>query len=187
MHNLKDIFLLFLSVATFKTPPQNLPASEIVLLISVVFALLVGLLKFAIVSSEYYSIFRVVLELIVPAVLVYLLLLFFKMPNRFQQTFAAICGSGAVIYSIALPILPAFFAATDTAQYELSVYLIIALDLWSVAVIAYILKHAVNVGFATGISLAVVLVLLTLIVIESISPSAKPVSDGQDISSRVSE
>lgn len=172
MHGLVNIFQLFLRVAMLKSPPQELPASEIVLAISIVFALFVGLVRYAIIGSEYYSLLRVVLELLIPAVIVYLLLFYFKKSGRFNQTFAAICGSGAIIYALALPVLPAFFASADS-QHQPAIYIIIALDLWSVAVIAYILRHALNVGFATGISLAVVLVLLTLMLVESISPSKK--------------
>jgi len=126
------------------------------------------------VGAEYYSIFRVVLELLVPGGLIYLLLLLFKLPNRFAQTFAAVCGSGAIIYAFALPVFPSFHASADESQYGLSVYIIILLDLWAVAVLAFILKHAVNVGFATGISLAVAVVLLTLVLVEGISPSRLP-------------
>lgn len=180
MHGFKEIFILFFRVATFKTPPQDLPASEIVLVVSVGFSLFVGLLKFAVVGSEYYSFFRVLLELIVPAALIYLLLLFFKVPNRFNQTFSSICGSGSIIYLIALPVLPSLVAAPDVQQSDLSVYLIIALNLWSLAVLAYILKHSVNVGLGTGISLAVVLVLFTMLIVERISPSARPVADMQE-------
>ncbi len=182
MHSLNHIVLLFFRVASFKTPPQELPATDRVLATAIMLSLLVGLLRYFIVGGEYYSIFRVVIELLVPGVLIYLLLMIFKLQNRFSQTFAAVCGSGAIIYACALPVFPSFHAAADDAQYGLSVYIIILLDLWSVAVLAFILKHAVNVGFATGISLAVALVLLTLLLVEGISPSRLPSRDGDQLS-----
>lgn len=177
MHRFKNIAWQFFQIATFKARPQDLPASDHVLIVAIALSLLVGLLRYLIVGAEFYSIFRVIIELVVPAALLYLLLLFFKLPNRFGQTFAAVAGSGAVIYAIALPVFPSFHAAAEDSQYGLSVYIIILLDLWSVAVLAFILKHAVNVGLATGISLAVALVLLTLILVEGISPSRFPASD----------
>jgi len=174
MHSLKNIAVLFFQIATFKTRPQDLPASDQVLIVAIALSLLVGLLRYLIVGAEYYSIFRVIIELVVPGALIYLLLLFFKLPNRFGQTFASVAGSGAIIYAIALPVFPSFHAAAEESQYGLSVYIIILLDLWSVAVLAFILKHAVDVGLATGISLAVALVLLTLMLVEGISPSRFP-------------
>ncbi len=182
MHSLYNNVLLFFRVASFKIPPQELPATDKVLASAIILSLLVGVLRYFIVGGEYYSIFRVLVELLVPGVLIYALLLFFKLQNRFVQTFAAVCGSGAIIYAFALPVFPSFHASANQSQYGLSVFLIILLDLWSVAVLAFILKHAVNVGFATGISLAVALVLLTLMLVESISPS-KSLSQGAELSS----
>ena len=182
MHGFNNIVTLFFRVALFKTPPQELPASDKVLFVAIALSLLVGLLRYFIAGAEYYSIARVVLELLVPGVLIYLLLKVFKLPSRFAQTFAAVCGSGAIIYALALPVFPSFHAAADESQYGLSVYIIILLDLWSVAVLAFILKHAVNVGFATGISLAVAVVLLTLVLVESISPSRVPDRDVDQLS-----
>ena len=182
MYGLNNIVLLFFRVASFKTPPQELPASDKVLVTAIAMSLLVGLLRYFIVGAEYYSILRVVLEVLVPGALIYLLLLFFKLQNRFTQTFAALCGSGAIIYAFALPVFPSFHSPSGESQYA-AVYVIILLDLWSVAVLAFILKHAVNVGFATGISLAVALVLLTLMLVQSISPSKLPAGDNDQLTS----
>ncbi len=173
---------LFFRVALFKTPPQDLPASESLLAVAVGFAFFVGLLRFAIVGSEYYSFLRILLEVAVPGILVYCLLLYLKKPNRFNQTFAAICGSSAIIYALALPVLPAFFASTEPGQSQLPIFLIVLLDLWSVAVLAYILRHAVSVGIASSISMAVLLVLLTLILIEGISPAKQPAESESSVS-----
>lgn len=174
MHSLNNIVLLFFRVASFKTPPQELPATGRVLATAIALTLVVGVLRYLIVGAEYYSIFRVLVELLVPGVLIYLLLMLFKLQNRFTQTFAAVCGSGAVIYAFALPVFPSFHASAGQSTYGLPVFIIILLDIWSVAVLAFIFKHAVNVGFATGISLAVALVLLAMLLVESISPSRLP-------------
>ena len=102
MHSFNNIVLLLFRVATFKTPPQELPPSDKVLATAISLSLLVGVLRYFIVGGEYYSIFRVLVELLVPGVLIYALLLFFKLQNRFVQTFAAVCGSGAIIYALSL-------------------------------------------------------------------------------------
>lgn len=182
MLSLKNIVVQFFQVATFRTAPQDLPASDPVLYLAIGLSLFVGLLRYSILGAGYYSIFRVVLELIVPGVLIYLLLLFYKLPGRFGQTFAAVCGSSSIIYAFALPVLPAFFVASEASPNLLAVYLIIGIDVWSVAVLAFIFKHAVNCGLATGISLSVALVVLTLILVEGISPHRKVPTDGSEIS-----
>ena len=162
---------LFFRIASFKSPPQDLPATDAALYSGVFLALGVGLLRYLVVGGADYPIARVVLEVAVPGVALYVLLLFFNLSNRFAQTFAAMCGSGAIIYALALPILPAFYSAASAPAYGPSVYLIIALDIWSILVVAHILKHAINVGFPTGISIAIALGLFSLLLVESIAPT----------------
>lgn len=168
-------FLLYLSlffkIASFKAPPQDLPATNAALYSGVLLALAVRLLQYLIAGGTVYPIARVVLEVAVPGVALYILLLFFKLPNRFGQTFAAMSGSAAIVYALALPILPAFYSSASGPAYGPSVYLIILLDIWSIMVVAHILKHAINVGFATGISFAIALGLFALLLVESIAPT----------------
>lgn len=162
---------LFFKIATFKSAPQDLPATDAVLYSGVFLAIGVSLLRYLMVGGEVYPFARVVLEVAVPGVALYVLLLLFRLSNRFVQTFAAMCGSGAIIYALALPILPAFYSAAGAPAYGPSVYLIIALDIWSISVVAHILKHAINVVFPTGISIAIALGLFSLLLVESIAPT----------------
>ncbi len=174
MHSLWQVILLFYKIAVFKKAPQDLPASGAVLYLAVGFALLVSLLRYHIVGTESYSMLRVLLEVLVPGVVLYLLLMYFRQSNRFGQTFAAICGSGSIIYALALPVLPGFYAAALSSTPHWSVVVIVLLDIWSVAVIAYIMKHALDVGIATGISLSIAIGLTAFLMVESITPSKTP-------------
>jgi len=143
LYSLEIVYRLKLAVKLIVgVLPGSIGIAKKVLVTAIALSLLVGLLRYFIVGAEYYSIFRVVIELLVPAVLIYLLLLIFKLQNRFAQTLAAVAGSGAIIYAFALPVFPSFHASADESQYGWSVYIIILLDLWSVAVLAFILKHA---------------------------------------------
>ena len=160
----------FFRIVLLKSPPQDLPASTGVLYLSVVMAFLVGVLRYVIVGGGYWSLFRSLLEVAVPGAILFFLLTCFKLPARFSQSFSALCGSSAIIYLLALPVLPAFYAAASNDSYDLSVYMIIALDIWSLVVVAYILKHTLGVGFFTGVSLAIVIGLSAFIVVESIAP-----------------
>lgn len=174
MHSLWQTMLLFYKIALFKKPPQDLPASTTVFYLGVGLALFVSLLRYFIVGAESYSVLRVLLEVAVPGVVLYLLLMYFRHANRFSQTFAAICGSGSIIYALALPVLPAFYASALSSTPHWSVALIVLLDIWSVAVIAYIMKHALEVGIATGVSLSIAIGLTAFLMVESITPSKTP-------------
>ena len=180
MHSIWQTVTEFFRIVLLKSPPQDLPASTGVLYLSVMMAFLVGILRYAIVGGGYWSLFRSLLEVAVPGVILFFLLVFFKLPARFGQSFSALCGTSAIIYFFALPVLPAFHAAASNASYNLSVYLIIALDLWSLVVVAFILKHTLGVGFATGVSLAIAVGLSAFIVIESIAPVPDSIAPAQD-------
>ena len=72
-------FLLYLSlffkIASFKAPPQDLPATNAALYSGVLLALAVRLLQYLIAGGTVYPIARVVLEVAVPGVALYILLL----------------------------------------------------------------------------------------------------------------
>ncbi len=170
MHSIWQTLAMFFNIAVFKNRPQDLSASIQVLYVAVGLALLLSVLRFSMVPAESISILRVLLEVLVPGVVLYFLLYYFKHTNRFAQTFAAICGSGSIIYALALPFLPAFYAAAAARAPDLSVYAIILLDLWSIAVVAFILRHALEVGLATSVTLAIALGLTSYIVVDTAAP-----------------
>ena len=170
MHSMWQTVSQFFRIVLLKSPPQDLPASTGVLYLSVMMAFLVGVMRYAIVGGGYWSLLRSVLEVAVPGAILFFILTCFKLPARFNQSFSALCGSSAIIYLLALPVLPAFYAAASNDSYDLSVYLIIALDVWSLVVVAYILKHTLDVGFVTGVSLAIVIGMSSFILVESIAP-----------------
>lgn len=180
MHSIWQIVTEFFRIVLLKSPPQDLPASTGVLYLSVMMAFLVGILRYAIVGGGYWSLFRSLLEVAVPGVILFFLLVFFKLPARFGQSFSALCGTSAIIYFFALPVLPAFHAAASNGSYNPPVYLIIAIDLWSLVVVAHILKHTLEVGFATGVSLAIAVGLAAFIMIESIAPAPEKFVNSDD-------
>jgi len=172
MNHFLQLIALFFKIATFQSSPQDVPATSVALYSGVALAFVIGLLQYLVVGGAYYPLIRVVLELAVPAIALYGLLLFFKLPQRFGQTFTALCGSGAVIYVLALPVLPVLYT-TATPAYGAATYLIIALYIWSILVFAHILRHAIGVGFATAISISIAFGLIVMLVVESIAPSAR--------------
>jgi len=170
MQSLSQILGLFFSIATLKRPPQDLPATQSVLVIGVGLSLTVSLVRYFILGRETYSVFQVFLEVAVPALLVYLLLMFFKLPQRFLQSFSALCGTTALIHVLALPILPALYDALGSNNPI--IYIVLILDMWWVIVVAHILKHTLNVHFGTGISLAIGLGLASMLIVENFAPTS---------------
>ena len=175
---MSDLFHKYLQLTLLRVTPQELPGHTLALWVSVVAAFLTSVagLLFAYPVGD--AIIRSILAIVVPGVLVYAFLGVKNLQPRFKQSYGALCGSAAIIYLVALPLLPAFFAATvESPSGKLVVVLVLLLDVWTVLVTAHILKHTFDIGFASGVSLAVVLMIVTLLTIEAIAPTqrtAKP-------------
>jgi len=166
----------FVQIALFKALPQDLQASNRVLLWSIGLAFVVGMLRYVSLDVQATAFVRVVLEIFVPGLLVFALLRVFGLSHRFLQTFSAICGSAAFIYLLALPVLPAFYRASASSENTLPFFIVLLLDFWSVAVFAYILKHAMDIALPIAISLSIALGLLALLIVDTIAPiTFKPV------------
>ena len=109
-----------------------------------------------------------------PGVLVYAMLGVKNLQSRFVQSYSALCGSAAVIYIIAFPLLPAFFsAAADSSSGKLVIFIVLLLDIWTLLITAHIFKHTFDVGFASAISLALVMMIVTVLTIETLAPTPR--------------
>ncbi len=177
----------YLQLVLLRITPQELPGQPIALWISVAAAFIASLagLLFAYRFGD--AVLRSVLAILVPGVLVYAMLGVKNLQSRFVQSYSALCGSAAVIYIIALPLLPAFFsAAADSSSGKLIIFIVLLLDIWTLLITAHIFKHAFEVGFASAISLAVVMMIVTLLTIETLAPTPQvehsaPTADTQNV------
>ena len=163
----------FVQIALLRAVPQELPGFSMVLWIaigSVFITSLAGLL-FAYPFAD--ALIRCLAAIAIPAAILYAALQMKRTPSRFTQCYAAICGASAVVYVLALPLMPTFFSASvNTLSGKLVVMIILLLDVWMLVITAHIFKHTFDVGMATGVSLALGLMVLTLLAIELVVPAS---------------
>jgi hypothetical protein len=162
----------FLQIALLRAAPQELPGYSLVFWIAIaaVFVTSFAGLMFAYPFAD--ALTRSIAAILIPGAIVYVALLVKRIPSRFQQCYAAMCGASAVVYVIALPLMPAFFSASvSTTAGKLVVMVILLLDVWMLLINAHVFRHTFEVGLATGVSLALALMVLTLIAIESVLPT----------------
>ena len=75
--------------------------------------------------------------------------------RRFQQTFSALTGSGALLSLVSWPFMLLLLRLPKgDAAAALPSLLIVLLMFWSIAVIAHILRHALSSRYAVGVLLA---------------------------------
>jgi len=163
----------FVQIALLRASPQELPGFSMVLWIAIasVFVTSFAGLLFAYPFTD--AFIRCLAAIVIPAAILYAALQMKRTPSRFLQCYAAICGASAVVYVLALPLMPTFFAASlGTLSGKLVVMVILLLDVWMLLITAHIFKHTFDVGMATGVSLALGLMVLTLLAIEAVVPNA---------------
>lgn len=184
---MSELFQKYFQLTLLKATPQDLPGHSLVLWISIAVAFLTSVAGFLFAYSFGDAIFRSILAIAVPGILVYAMLGVKDLQARFKQAYSALCGSAAVIYLIALPLLPTFFsAASDTFSGKLVIVAVLLLDLWTVLITAHILKHTFDIGMASGVSLSVVLMLVTVLTIEAIAPTKRLEQTEEDLLSSIS-
>ena len=158
-----------------KLAPQDLPGQPVALVIAIAAAFVTGLAGLLFAYDFYEALYRSVLALLVPGVLLYVLLKVRGFESRYVQSFGAMCGTAAVIYLITLPITPYIInSAVESQSGALAVVLVLLINIWALMVSVHILKHTLGVAFAQALSISLLMMLVTIIIIESLVPT-KPV------------
>jgi len=163
-------------IAFLRAGPQDLPAYQMVLWIAVVFSFFTSLAGLLFVYPVSDAVVRCLAAIVIPALILFAALRIKKKQSRFLQCYAAICGASSFVHVLALPMMPIFFTASvSSLSGKLVVVIILLLNAWMLLITAHIFKHTFNVGLATGVSLALGLMVLTLLAIETIAPSPRDV------------
>ena len=132
--------------------PQQLPASPILLQVSLILNLLVGVLvmmaaKEGLAEAVAESLFEVALMLGV----LYMGLKSYNKLRRFNQTASALLISGLLLGLLSLPLV----SWNHRSQSAESSLLLLLLIFWSILVLGHILRHAFSVPLNVGIAIGV--------------------------------
>jgi hypothetical protein len=144
------LFNLFLDICLFRKGPQDLPASLPLLKTCLLAYGLSGLLVLMIGAPVPVALLQILLDMVLLGGLLYLALILYRHPKRFEQTLSALTGTGTLMGLLALPLMSwiAHKGAGDGG--ELPSMLLLGLMVWSVAIMAHILRHAFNTSVWAG-------------------------------------
>jgi len=144
------LFNLFLDICLFRKGPQDLPASAVLMKLCLLayggsgfFVLLLG-------APAPVALLRIFLDLVLLAGLLHLVLLLNRHPGRFEQTLTALTGAGTLMGLLALPLVHWIVRQETGADTTLPSLLMLGLMVWSVAIIAHILRHALDTSIWVG-------------------------------------
>ncbi len=153
---------VFLKICLLRAGPQDIPAASVVLVLTTGTYLCIGML-IALTSYNFgQALFWSALDTLLLAVVAQLGLRWCGHPRRFQQTFSALTGSGALLSLVSWPFMLLLLRLPEgDVNAALPSLLIVVLMLWSIAVIAHILRHALSSSYAVGVLFALLYAILS--------------------------
>lgn len=172
---MSSVLLSLLEMLRLRARPQDLPASDALVLATVAAVALTSLVAVAQMFPLDRGAARVGCDLAVQFGLLRIALQATGRSVRFRQTFTAICGTSALFVLIALPLYvivgdqPAAASGAETATF--AALLLLAVYVWSIVVTGHILRHAFDVRPVAGVGLALLYVLVTVLLGELIVPA----------------
>ena len=147
---MRALFDLFFDICLFRKGPQDVPAGMALLKLCLLGYGLSGLAMLLLSTPFPVAILQILLDLVLLAGLLHLALLARRHPRRFEQTLSALTGTGALIGLLALPLVAWISQQGAEGGIQLPSLLLLALMAWSIAIMAHILRHALDIPLWAG-------------------------------------
>lgn len=154
---------LFVAICLLQAAPQDLPASRVLLGITLglylLFAWLLAIPAYAQARAVQVALIDTALLIVFIQTLLYLL----SRSARILQTLTAMVGSGTLLGLIALPLV--LWGQPSQAEEQVSgllLYVWLLLLVWNLLVAGHILRHALSTSLGIGISVALFYALFSM-------------------------
>lgn len=161
-----------LEICLLRAGPQDLPAAPRFLALTLVGYFLVDVLILQLGFSFGAALAASLLDVLLLAAFVQVVLRIVAKPERFNQTLAALAGTGQLLGLLALPLIHGMLnmQATEAASGGL-VLARLAVLAWSLLVTGHILRHALSTSLATGVGVGVLYSLLSVLIVGTVFPA----------------
>lgn len=151
--------------------PQDLPATDTVLMGTVLAAVGAGLLAIRRLYPTDMALARIGVDLALQLGFVVAALRVTGRPERFRQTFSALCGTGALLVLLTWPLIDILMDQGPEDQlFGVALITLFAVYGWSVVVVGHILRHALELGFGKSVLLALAYLLASTALADSVVP-----------------
>ncbi len=156
-----NLLKLFIDLCLLRAKPDAVPASTFFLGLALTGYALMSLALASAQLPPSKALLYALADLAVLALVTHTLLLLRRFSARLVQTLTALAGTGALFELLALPL-------SRTTQASL---LLLGLMIWSIAVSAHILRHALSVSFTMGVLASLGYLVVSLVVINALFPA----------------
>ena len=163
-----QILNFFVDLCLLRRAPQDLPASQSLLVAVLVVNALAGIVLGAQTwAGTGVALAATVLDLGVLLALLWLALRMRGVLPRFTQSATALLGAGVLFTLLAMPLQPLLDTPEDI---EAGALLYLLLLVWVQLVYGHVLRHALNVNLVSGVALALVYTFTSAVLIELLFP-----------------
>ena len=160
-------------ICLLRAGPQDLPPARQFLVLTLIGYLLVDVLVTRVSFAGVQALWISLLDVVLMIALAYVSLRIRAKPERFNQTLAALAGTGQLLGLLALPVIQGLSMAhaAETPAPALA-WLWLGILIWSLLVLGHILRHALELTLPTGVGIGVLYNLLTIVIVRALFPDA---------------
>lgn len=162
----------FVRLCFFNANPQDLPASEVLLGITLFAYAAVSMLLALPVYGIGIGFLQAILELVLLIVYTRIVLHLAQQQGRYVQTLSALAGTGVVFGLISIPLVyPLYQSVTPQATPDMTILRAYILILaWLVVVYGHVFRHALSSRMSVGLLVGFGYVFFTSMIINTVLP-----------------
>lgn len=163
----------FVEICILRKGPQDLPASGMLLGISVCAHTLTSIVLSVVTLNGWRAILAGITDTLLVLFLTGTLLYAHRQKTRLLQTLTAMTGTGAIITLVAIPIFAWLYSIERSGGGSpLAGLLVLGLIAWSLGISGHILRHALSIPYFLGIFIAFVFFWISHSVFTTLFPLA---------------
>jgi drug/metabolite transporter (DMT)-like permease len=152
---------LIIDICLLRAKPGDLPYSKFLLILCLITYMILGVAITLSNQSVTKSILIVIVDTSLLLIFAYGALWFRNQLNRATQMVTALAGSGVLFTALSIPIV-FWLQQIDPSEPSPISLLLLLIFAWNVAVIGYILQHALNVKYWVGFGISATYVYVSL-------------------------
>lgn len=178
-----ELLRQYFRIAFLMGRPQDLPTGSMQMRIGLALAFVTYMLALIGIQSPTRMIAHVVLDLGCTALVLQVALALVGHPGRFEQAFGGLCGASAFINLAAVPLYRSAASALDSSNASfgpdtgLIVFGQLMLLVWSLSLLAHVVRHTFEVRMWVSIVIAVAFVMTLLTLLDVLLPMQAPSAD----------
>ncbi len=151
---------LFVDICLFQAKPQDLPASRALAGITGLIAIITSLRS---LEQAAFALTTATMQVLLMGLIVHVALRFRGYPERWNQTISALYGATALINLVAMPIVGWMERVKESPEAVIWPALLgLGMTVWFVAIMAHVLRHALDLTVGAGVLLSIAFLALLL-------------------------